>query len=455
MINPLLQNKITADRTHSLLNWCYDPALCPTLPVVEQLRRDFGSVDSSVAGFFGLQHLLGSTASLIDSVVRGRMTPSSVFLLGKPYSANREVVDFLTSCRGYYVHPQSLEQPIGRPNDDQMDARIKAVLDDCRRWWHKRSDQSKQANNDERILLIDDGGRAIRLLHTPEFEDICEHFTCVEQTRAGIRAIEDVELRIPVVNVAESWVKLEHESPMIAESVNCELSKQLIAMEKACIPTGHTALIIGYGAIGQAVGKELRKQGRAVFIYEPDVVRRELALRDGFPCHDSLHAALAQGGLIVGCTGKPVLDYADYRHIPHGAILVSASSADIEFRGWQLRPNALPLGKPELWQNSSRNIYDRTLIELEAHPCFCLYMVRSGSKHFYLVNGGFPVNFTGEVDPITPDKIQLTRGLLYCGAVQASSTRAAGLMKLSDGMQHRLINIYKRSYDMQRGSALC
>jgi hypothetical protein len=441
MNNLLKENTLRAGAAESLLNLPVDPALCPHLPVLDHLQRQVGPVDRSTAGFFGLQHLLGSTATLIDTVVRGRITPSGVFLLGKPYSANRDVVKFLSDCRGYYVHPQSLEQPLGRPNDDQMDDRIKSVLNSCRRWLGERGDAAGPGN---RMLLIDDGGRAIRMLHTAEYEDICGRFACVEQTRAGIRAIEDIDLRIPVVNVAESWVKLEHESPMIAESVNCELIRQLVAMENACIQTGHTALIIGYGAIGRAVSRELTRQGRDVFVYEPDASRRASAEKEGFPLYDNLHEALAQGGLIVGCTGRAVLNYSDYDRIADGAILVSASSADIEFRGWQLRPQAVPLGRPQSWRNAGSSLNDGAPRETDTHPCFCLYMIRSKGRSFYLVNGGFPVNFTGEVDPIEPEKIQLTRGLLYCGAVQASRSFIPGLHKLDDAMQHVLFNEFNR-----------
>ena len=58
------------------------------------------------------------------------------------------------------------------------------------------------------------------------------------------------------------------------------------------------------------------------------------------------------------------------------------------------------------------------------------------------MNGGFPVNFDGGVDTIPPEKIQLTRSLLFLGALQASQTREAGLHCLDDRNQHRLMELY-------------
>ena len=40
--------------------------LLPTMPVLETLQAEFGDVREPVRAFFGLQHLFGSTASLVS-----------------------------------------------------------------------------------------------------------------------------------------------------------------------------------------------------------------------------------------------------------------------------------------------------------------------------------------------------------------------------------------------------
>jgi hypothetical protein len=399
------------------------------MPVLSRMHAESGGVDRSVRGLFGLQHLFGSTVTLLSTIARGRIDPRSVFLLGKPYSANRKVVRFLTSRLGYRVHPMTCRQPVGKANDGEQDRRVETVLTAIRR-------RLKTWNDAEsRVLLIDDGGRAIRLLHAERYADIRDRFTCVEQTRCGIRTLDDIELRVPVVNVAESWVKLEHESPMIAESVNDELVRQLAAMEPSGIPVSRRASIIGYGAIGRAVAIELRRRGGEIVVHDSRGEQRALAEQDGFATHGDLSDLLRRGGLIVGCSGRPVLDREHYHRIPNGSVLVSASSADVEFRAWQLRPGAECLGRPASW-GAPRADRDHE------HPCFSLYRVRNGHGRYYLVNGGFPVNFSGAVDPIAPEKIQLTRSLLYLGAVQASLTAEPGLHALDDRLQRDLIETF-------------
>ena len=113
------------------------------------------------------------------------------------------------------------------------------------------------------------------------------------------------------------------------------------------------------------------------------------------------------------------------------SVLVSASSSDIEFRAWSLRSSAECLGNPVHWGSVNH-------VEDYDHPCFSLYRVPKGAGYFYLVNGGFPVNFDGGIDPISPSKIQLTRSLLYMGAVQASRTLSPGLHQLDAGLQNVL-----------------
>lgn len=402
--------------------------LLPDMPVLEDLHAAYGGIDASVSVFCGLQHLFGSTATLVQRLTAGRIVPQHVFLLGKPYSTNPRVADLLRRELGYMVHPDSDDQPADCENDAMMDRRIVTLLD-------RAAARSKHG----RVLLIDDGGRAIRLLHDRRYDAVRHRFTCVEQTRCGIRTIADLELQVPVVNVAECWAKLEHESPMIATSVVTELQSKLDGLAAAGIATGRRALVIGYGTIGTAVAAELQATGHEVTIHDHDQHRLATARRDGFPAGHDLRAGLRRGGIIVGCTGLPVLDPEDYDHIGDGALLISASSADVEFRAWHLRREGECLGDPARWREDGTAAADPEGRRWD-HPCFSLYRIRRETGGFYLVNGGFPVNFSGTVDPIAPEQIQLTRSLLYLGGVQASRTYETGLHSLDDAGQEQIMS---------------
>lgn len=421
--------------------------LMPEMPVMNELHQALGEVHPSVAGFLGLQHLFGSTASLVHRIALNRINPENVFLLGKPYSTNPSVADLLQNELGYWVHPDSVDQPSELENDSQMDHRIGQTLDRI-----SAVMQRPGIHSPKRILLIDDGGRAIKLLHSERYDAIRRNFTCVEQTRCGTRAIADLDLEVPVINVAESWVKLEHESPLIAASVIRELSNKLEGLRQAGIPVEKKILIIGYGAIGQAVAHEFLKSGQYVAIYDNQPTRLIQAANDGFRIIHDFGTALRRGGVIVGCTGLPVLDHANYRDIADGSLLISASSADVEFRAWNLRAHGECLGDPARWNEGGRP-GDLRAPDSEGrrwdHPCFSLYRINGQDRSFYLVNGGFPVNFTGGVDPIKPADIQLTRSLLFAGAVQASHTTKRGLHDLDHFSQNILMDALQATRSMQ------
>lgn len=52
----------------------------------------------------------------------------------------------------------------------------------------------------------------------------------------GVQVLEDIELRCPVVNVAESWLKKLYESPMIGESIVHGVDDALAAMgDRLCV----------------------------------------------------------------------------------------------------------------------------------------------------------------------------------------------------------------------------
>lgn len=415
-----------------------DSDLLPNMPVLNRLDRELSGTIGQLGGIVGIQHLFGSSASLIHKLADGNVAPQNVLLLGKPYSTNKRVSEFLTGQLGYWVHPDSSRQPIEAKNDELMDKRIRELLSRASLQLRRQRERGHL-----RWLLIDDGGRGIRMLHEPAYDDIRRHFSCVEQTRCGIRTISNLDLSTPVINVAESWVKLEHESPMIAQSVVQQLTAKLKNLDDAGLFVRRKALVIGYGSIGCAVGEELANNAFEVAVYDNDYGRRAKAKADGRVVMESLQEALARGGCVVGCTGLPVLAASDHEAIADGTILISASSADVEFRAWQLRTKGKSLGDPASWAGRSRELSGKSqALRPFHHPCSSLYEITNSRGRFYLVNGGFPVNFDGGVDTIPPHKIQLTRCLLYLAAIQASNTTSSRLYALREDFQSRLIELY-------------
>jgi S-adenosylhomocysteine hydrolase len=397
----------------------------PSLPVLDAVAAEMGSLPDRVRIIVGLQHLLGSTVTLVDRLVGEGSENRNVFLLGKPYSTSPRVLRFVESSRPWWVHPDSALQAVDVDNDSEMDRRIQELLARVERCIRER-----RFGAGDRVLLIDDGGRAIRQLHGPRFRHLLPHFVSVEQTRCGVSTLEDLELEVPVVDVARSKAKLVHESPLIAESVIHEIRQAVWAMGRRGIRVPNEVAVLGYGSIGAAVAQALTARGHRVRVFDADRERLRAARREGLETITSRQALLAQGGLIVGCTGRPSVGPEDYDVVAHNAVLVSASSSDLEFQAWNLRPEATCLG----------HLGHRP--ELRDHPCFSLYRVHRRNHGFYLVNGGFPVNFTGAPDPIAPELIQLTRTLLYVGAVQASRSDRPGWIPLDLRAQELTLDRY-------------
>ena len=120
--------------------------------------------------------------------------------------------------------------------------------------------------------------------------------------------------------------------------------------------------------------------------------------------------------IVVGATGERAIGTRDVLRLRDGAVLASASSGDVEFvslADWPM------FQMPLLPGGSALSEFDRIHGLLTARgPC---------GQSVHIVNGGFPVNFTGEVDPIRLDYIIPTRGLMlgaYLQAVQVASSMA-------------------------------
>jgi hypothetical protein len=70
------------------------------------------------------------------------------------------------------------------------------------------------------------------------------------------------------------------------------------------------------------------------------------------------------------------------------------------------------------------------------------YTTKDG-RRIVLLAKGFPVNFDGDVEDIEPERIQLTRGLMLIGALQAAGMSAAGVHRLDPELQLTLLDAFE------------
>ncbi|CAF4962694.1 unnamed protein product [Rotaria sp. Silwood1] len=96
-------------------------------------------------------------------------------------------------------------------------------------------------------------------------------------------------------------------------------------------------LLLGYGAIGQAVAYALIHKGDlglflkdSVYIWDTDLIKRKLAEKDGFQIFNQLNNK-DEFNYIIGCAGRCSLPISSLSLLCNNSYLISVSSAAIEF----------------------------------------------------------------------------------------------------------------------------
>lgn len=405
-----------------------DEQIFPSLPLLDYLsqvnsieeRRPFKKNKILVA-----QHLLGSTARLLLMFERGGAQPQDIYVVGKAYSSHPAVVDGLKD-RGYRVSEGVFDYVEDEPYDTSLERNIKKSFNAI-------VEETDFKNGDQKGLLIDDGGKAIKLLHE-SYPELTQYFTCVELTSRGYHALQQIPLVTPVINAARSEAKTIHESPLIAQSMVNEFLESLQEWNDVFQLPDKNVLLLGYGFIGENVYKQLKQYGFNIIIYDsnPDKMRSIQGL--GLPTIADRSKAFSSVHIIIGCSGSPSIPEDEFQNIQKGTLLVNMASTDTEFTAWNLRKHAQVVHERKLL--SDRSSFSSPL------PWRSLYRVKRQNTHFYLANGGFPIDFSGSIDPIPPNKIQLTRALLLQAAIQATTAKETGLIDLNPAMQANIINAY-------------
>ncbi len=323
-----------------------------------------------------VQHLLETTGSLLEALLRLGLRPENVFVLGKAYSSNKNVVDRLRAC-GLSVDGGTLPAQPGR-FDEVFQA-------DVERLWN-RALQRLTRSEFIHVAVLDDGGRCISALPTGVHR--LASVSGVEQTTGGLVGGGNSHA-IRVVEVATSAAKRVLESPMISRAILRRLPP---------LDSGARFGVIGVGNVGSAIVSHLLDRGSNVFAFDLDSSRSR-----AFPsvrAVDSLAELLWESEFVLGCSGDDVFATAPKIEWRQGeTILASCSSQDREFRS--LLTTAVESGYLANW----------TPVGMAG--------LRIGAAGVRILRGGFPLNFDGSLESVPSREIQLTRALLLGGMLQA------------------------------------
>jgi len=364
------------------------------MPLIEYVKDLHSEICLKDVCIIGVQHLLMTNYHMIKSLVDNGLQMENVFLIGKCYSSSVEVFDKMIED-GMAVCPSSLDFDSHKSFDEFFEEN---TIDFMSNVLNKLN-----LNRFKKIIILDDGGHLIEAAN--EIFPDTSKLVGVEQTTAGVRLVESLNLSFPVINVARSDAKLVYESPYIARAV-IKTVTEIIDNEEANI---QKVLVIGSGAIGGAVSRAIGKNHNVVQ-FDLDESKSDIKVNE-------LDSRLSEFDAVIGCTGKVSLTKEQLKKLKKGCILLSASSSDREFDVLSMRQKL--------------KAYDVCHQDIEV----------DGLK---IVNSGFPVNFRGKKHSVAPTLIQLTRSLMIAAIFQACqiSDRTTRLSELETSIQGQIVNEY-------------
>jgi S-adenosylhomocysteine hydrolase len=392
-----------------------DTLAFPRLPVLERvldsvIKRHAGLLDGFTV--VAVQHLLETTGSLLESLFRLGLRPNRTYVLGKIYSTNRGVARALAE-KGVNVCLSGPPERWGEYSE--------RMRQDVNCMWGSVV-KSVQSEKPRGIIVLDDGGHAVAA--TPDAPLKGLEIRAVEQTSSGLRRINTPNaaegapvVPITTVQVAASAAKTLLEPDLISEAV----FRRVRQMDGVA---GLTCGVAGTGHIGSAIARGLQERRSRVIAFDTEPANVRV---DGVTVAFKLRELFRAADVIFGCSGVDVLEGSSWWSGLEGSkVLASCSSQDHEFRSVLTAYNA-----HAQVDNALRDV------------CYPL-----GRGELRILRGGFPVNFDGSSESVPARDIQLTRGLLLAGVVQA----AYGCLKpgrktklrerLSSAMQRTVVNTW-------------
>jgi hypothetical protein len=216
----------------------------------------------------------------------------------------------------------------------------------------------------------------------------------IEQTMSGTYWEQFRGRTMPVIDVASSAAKKFVEAPLVSEAIMRKLTSRSEPL------TGDQIYgVAGLGNVGMAVARALRAYGHSIYAFDPRP--QEMGARpQGVNVCSTLRELFERSNYIFGCTGRDILASEPWWTTLEGRkVLVSCSSNDTEFSTVLATLNESP--------NDSGALSDLT--------------VKLTKGELVLLRAGYPYNFDGTSESVPLQNIQMTRGLLLGGVLQAVS----------------------------------
>ncbi|MCK4870909.1 MAG: hypothetical protein KAS93_07355 [Gammaproteobacteria bacterium] len=373
----------------------------------------------------GAQHILETTSTLFEALIKLGIDPNKIYLTGKPYSTSETVAKTFINL-GIQLMPDVIP---GKPGEYQS-----ACRRSIRRMWQQVQTDLRDKHQDvDTIIIVDDGFRCLEEM--PPVLRFDYKVAGIEQTRGGLYSSISMGLPFPLIEVASSATKRHLEAPMIATAVFKSIKEFVTSIN---LQRDVVCGVVGNGAIGEAIASYLLKTGFKVVVFDtsPTAFSKVISNSNLFRL-DSIESVIINAECIFGCTGKDITDGIDILNIAKGKrkIFISTTSEDREFLGLlkvigeQCEPGTNPLDD----------------INFKNHD-ECEIVIK---------NGGYPVNFDRAPWNVPAEDIELTQCLMLGAFIQATicAVKPVGdgvtLNKISrqmldPNMQSYIVNIWKQ-----------
>jgi S-adenosylhomocysteine hydrolase len=287
------------------------PAILPTFHFFSRLSKGKQSPLSGLIIIL-IQHLLSDSIHLVHGFFKNGVPKNDIFIVGIPYSTKAKTVKYLKIERY-----DNLYTPDNYPFDDIVRSMINIAIQ------HSKSAQKK-------ILIVEDGGYVVPLLHKEYLREAELFVGAVEQTANGIWRDEDIfekdhiDYQIPIIDVARSPLKTRLESPLIGRAV-CNNIQLLLGREFIEI-SGREVGIVGFGNTGSRIAKNLADLGAKVTIYSNSYIDLNFAHNEGYRIEEQPEALIGKCRVIIEATGQEWARAKEIAAFQDGSYFINASS---------------------------------------------------------------------------------------------------------------------------------
>ena len=180
-----------------------------------------------------------------------------------------------------------------------------------------------------RVIIFDDGGLMVTTvidLFSKDYGNLINGY--IETTKGGMHAINSrPDLHVTVINLADCSIK---------NLLNSVIGHSIVQRLREMIPhiglRGQSVVLVGYGTLGRAISKDLRRLGMSVYVCDNNNERIFEALADGFPVSKDVKYMIKEFEpiLIMGCTGLDALTYDNLVQIQRDTYVATVSSNEIK-----------------------------------------------------------------------------------------------------------------------------